>query len=311
MSLLCGVEDIENVDAEGRPAIFDNVARPYFMANGELFKTLPSCGKGGPQAQAAEAEKIATCDPDIVISEYEDVEKEDALQEQLGVPVITLRYGSAGLINNTLYGTLAMLGKIFDKETRAKEVIDYHHNSLKAVYDRTKNVENRKKAYICGLGNWGTTNQYMTAQNYDVFNIAHVDNVVAGLPKDGVQAIEEEAFIDLSEKMDIMFFDAAAVKNIRKAPYDFSICKAFETGEVYLQMAYNVYYSNVEVALINTWFVAKSVYPSLFEDVNIETVANDVTTKFNGTALYDEIKALPQSYGGYQKIANPTEFFNA
>lgn len=311
MNLLCGVEDIENTDADGRPAIFDNVARPYFMANNELFKTLPSCGKGGPQAQAAEAEKIATCDPDIVISEYEDVEKEDALQEQLGVPVITLRYGSAGLINNTLYGTLAMLGKIFGKEARAKEVIDYHHASLKAVYDRTKTVENRKRAYICGLGNWGTTNQYMTAQNYDAFNVAHVDNVVTGLPKDGVQAIEEETFVALSDKMDIMFFDAAAVKNIRKAPYDFSICKAFETGEVYLQMAYNVYYSNVETALINTWFIAKSVYPSLFEDVSIEAVANEVTAKFNGKALYDEIKALPQSYGGYQKIANPTEFFNA
>ena len=45
-------------------------------------------------AQTPEGEKILSCNPDIVISEFEDVEKEDALQEQLGVPVITLKTGS-------------------------------------------------------------------------------------------------------------------------------------------------------------------------------------------------------------------------
>ena len=306
---LCGVEDIDNSTLAERPKQFDKVARPYVLAGAEKFNTLPTCGVGGPQAQSAEAEKIAACEPDIVISEYEDVEKENALQESLGVPVITLRYGSSGLINNTLYGTLAMLGKVFNKEARAKEVIDFHHDSMKAIFDRTKGVTERKRAYICGLGNWGTTNQYQTAQNYEAFNIAHIDNVITGLPKDGVQPILEETFISLADKMDIMFFDAAAVKNIKGSGYDFSICKAFTTGEVYLQMAYNAYYSNVETALINDWFIAKSVYPSLFEDVDIAAKANEITAKFNGIALYDQIKAMPFSYGGYQKIANPTEFF--
>ena len=71
--------------------MFDSVARPYVMAYSESFNKLPSCGVGGPNAQTAEAEKILSCDPDIVISEYEDVEKENALYEQLGVPVITFK----------------------------------------------------------------------------------------------------------------------------------------------------------------------------------------------------------------------------
>ena len=53
--------------------MFDSVARPYMLAYGEAFTALPSCGVGGPQAQTAEAEKILACNPDIVISEYEDV----------------------------------------------------------------------------------------------------------------------------------------------------------------------------------------------------------------------------------------------
>ena len=51
------------------------LARPYVTAYGDAFSKLPSCGVGGPNAQAAEAEKILSCNPDIVISEYEDVEK--------------------------------------------------------------------------------------------------------------------------------------------------------------------------------------------------------------------------------------------
>ena len=81
MNLLCGVEDIDNTSLAQRPAMFDTVARPYVMAYEELLQKLPSCGVGGPMAQAAEAEKILSCDPDIVISEFEDVDKSNALQE--------------------------------------------------------------------------------------------------------------------------------------------------------------------------------------------------------------------------------------
>ena len=110
VSLLCGVEDIDNTSLAERPKMFDSVARPYMLAYGESFKALPSCGVGGPQAQTAEAEKILACNPDIVISEYEDVEKEDALQEQLGVPVITLKAGPGGVFDENFFGTMRMLG---------------------------------------------------------------------------------------------------------------------------------------------------------------------------------------------------------
>ena len=99
VNLLCGVEDIDNLSLSERPQMFDSVARPYVLAYGEVFKTLPSCGVGGPMAQTAEAEKILSCNPDIVISEFEDVDKSNALQEQLGVPVITLKAGSKGVFD--------------------------------------------------------------------------------------------------------------------------------------------------------------------------------------------------------------------
>ena len=86
VSLLCGVEDIDNETLSERPKMFDSVARPYVLAHSDMFASLPSCGVGGPNAQSPEAEKILTCEPDIVISLYGDADKANALQEQLRRP---------------------------------------------------------------------------------------------------------------------------------------------------------------------------------------------------------------------------------
>ena len=314
VSLLCGVEDIDNTSLDERPKMFDSVARPYILAYGERLTALPSCGVGGPQAQTAEAEKILSCEPDIVISEYEDVEKEDALQEQLGVPVITLKAGPGGVFDDNFYATMEMLGVIFQNEEKAEALVSFIKAEREEIESRTADIPEEEKpaVYICGLGNWGTTNHLMTAQNYISFNIANVKNIVTDLAAPGIQAIEEEKFTDLGEDMDIIIMDAAAVKNIKplyaEDPTMFDTCKAWQDGEVYLEMAYNAYYTNYEIALINTWFIAKTVYPDLFEDIDMTEKTNEVTQVFFGLDLAEKIFAAPSSFGGYQKIDTASFF---
>ena len=315
VALLAGVEDIDNTTVAERPMMFDSVARPYVLAYGETFNTLPSCGVGGPMAQAAEAEKILSCDPDIVISEFEDVEKSDALQEQLGVPVITLSTGSKGVFDEKFYGSMELLGKVFAQEEKAAGLVSYVRGEADAICARVADIpeEEKPSVYICGLGNWGTTDHLMTAENYVSFEVAGVKNVLSGLGIQGVGPIEEEKFVELGEQMDIIIMDAAAVKNIKplyaEDPAMFDTCKAWQNGEVYLEMAYNAYYTNYEIALINTWFIAKTVYPEAFADVDLTAKTNEVTQKFFGMDLADEIFACPSSFGGYQKIDTAT-FFN-
>lgn len=314
VNLLCGVEDIDNESLAERPKMFDASPRPYVLAYGDVFSTLPSCGVGGPNAQAAEAEKILSCNPDIVISEYEDVEKEDALQEQLGVPVITMKAGFGGVFDTPFKDSMKLLGTIFGQEAKVESLVSFIEAETADIVSRTKDVADDAKpsVYICGLGNWGTTNHLMTAQNYNVFSIANVSNTVNDLEKGGIQPIEEEKFISLGDSMDIMFIDAAAVKNIKplyqENPDMFDECKAWKNGEVYLEMAYNSYYTNFEIALINTWFIAKTVYPDAFADVDITAKTNEITKAFLGKELADAMFSKPASFGGYQKI-NTEEFF--
>lgn len=314
VALLCGVEDIDNLTLEERPKMFDSVARPYVLAYGDVFSALPSCGVGGPNAQAAEAEKILSCNPDIVISEYEDVEKEDALQEQLGVPVVTLKAGPNGVFDGAFSQSMTLLGQIFGEEEKAEALVSFIAAETAEIAERTANVadEDKPGVYICGLGNWGTTNHLMTSQTYASFEVANIRNVVTALGANGVQPIEEEKFVALGADMDIIVMDAAAVKNIKplyqEDPTMFDSCKAWQTGDVYLEMAYNAYYTNYEIALINTWFIAKSVYPDLFADVDITAKTNEITSAFLGKELADEIFACPSSFGGYQKIDTASFF---
>ena len=315
VAMLGGVEDIDNTTLEDRPKMFDAVARPYVLAYGDVFNTLPSCGVGGPQAQTAEAEKILSCTPDIVISEYEDVEKEDALQEQLGVPVITLKAGSKGVFDDAFSGSMELLGKVFDREEKAQALVEFVKSEAAEISSRTAGIADEEKpsVYVCGLGNWGTTNHLMTAENYVSFQVANVKNVLSGTGIQGIGPIEAEKFVEIGDSTDIMILDAAAVKNIKplyqEDPTMFDTCKAWQNGEVYLEMAYNAYYTNFEIALINTWFIAKTVYPEQFQDIDLTTKTNEVTKAFLGQELAEQIFACPSSFGGYQKI-DTAAFFN-
>ena len=314
VSLLAGVEDIDNTTLSERPMMFDSVARPYVLAYGDTFNALPSCGVGGPMAQTAEAEKILSCNPDIVISEYEDVEKEDALQEQLGVPVITLKAGSKGVFDEAFSGSMNLLGKVFGEEEKAAKLVAFVESEAAGITARTVDIadEDKPSVYVCGLGNWGTTDHLMTAENYVSFQVANVKNTVSGLGIQGIGPIEEEKFVELGDQMDIIIMDAAAVKNIKplyaEDPTMFDTCKAWQNGEVYLEMAYNAYYTNYEIALINTWFIAKTVYPEAFADIDMTAKTNEVTEAFFGKDLADEIFACPSSFGGYQKIDTASFF---
>ena len=76
--------------------------------------------------------------------------------------------------------------------------------------------------------------------------------------------------------------------------------KAFENNETYLLMPYNAYYSNLEIQLMSTYYVA-SVAHSEFT-LNLEAKMNEITNKFLGKNLYNEIKSHSLGLGGYQKV---------
>ena len=101
-------------------------------------------------------------------------------------------------------------------EQRAQELIQFIDSQRDDIFSRTAVVADGDKpgVYICGLGNWGTTNHLMTAPNYKPFEVANIRNAVQDVSVQGIQPIEAETFAAIGADMDVMIIDAAAVKNI-------------------------------------------------------------------------------------------------
>lgn len=303
---------VEDIDRDVDSNVFASVSRPYYDLNREYFSTLPSCGKGGPKAQQAEPELILRCKPSLIISQYEDVEKADALQEQVGVPVIVVKYGSNSVFDNNVKNSFSLLGKVLDKEEKANKLNNYIDSCKNELEDNAKNIPDseKKSMYIGCLGNWGTQDIFSTSSNFPLFNVSSIKNAVTGISLSNGK-LEKEKLISLDPE--IIVLDSAGLANF-KTTYEsdsetFDSMSAFKNGEIYLEMPFNAYYTNLEIALMDSYYLASISYPSVYENYDLESKYDEISNAFLGKPCYDIIKSAKRSYGGFQKITNIKEFF--
>lgn len=298
---IVGVEQIEKDDGA-----FKGKSRPYKDANADAFADLAVVGIGGPKNQTPEPEKILSANPGIVFSMLTDKSAADELQETLGVPVVCLAYGNQQVFAPELRYSITLLGKIMEKEERANELTSYIESVQKELGDKTKDVaeSDKQSVYLGCLGNFGVQDIYSSCVSYPLFNVSHIKNVLDGQMEvtSGYVTVEKEKLLALNP--DRIILDSAGVSKF-KTTYlankaDFDSLKAFQNGEVYLQLGYNVYYTNIEVAVADAYYNAKVAYPDLFADVDMIAKTNEITTKFLGKNLYEDIAS--KNYGGFQKI---------
>ena len=313
MNKLVGAEDIDrSVNAN----IFEGAPRPYYDLHKELLSTLPTVGIGGPRNQSAEAEKIIATTPNLIISEYEDETAANTLQEKVGVPVVVVKYGSKSVFSEELTQTLTLLGKVLNKNERAAELIKYIADSKADLESRAERATSSKSIYIGCLGNWGKQSLLSTNKNFPLFTVSNLNNALKDLPNLGAGTItitEEEL---LSINPEIIIIDAAGIENFKQAyalnkdVYD--ELDAFKNGEIYIEMPFNCYYTNLEIALMDAYYAASIALPDQYKNFDMEAKANEISKAFLGAEMYTtHIKTMRYAYGGFHKISNPSEFFSA
>lgn len=300
---IVGVEQIEKTDGP-----FVGKSRPYKDLNADAFANLTVVGTGGPKAQAPEPEKILSADPTLVFSMLTDASAANELQNTLGVPVVCLAYGTQQVFDAKLRESLTIIGKIMDKEERAAELTSYIESVETELNDKTKDIPDSEKqsVYLGCLGNFGVQDIYSSCVSYPLFEVSNIKNVLDGQMSQtsGYVTVDPEKLLTLNP--DRIILDSAGVSKF-KTTYlankdGFDSMKAFRNGEVYLQLGYNVYYTNIEVAMADAYYNAKVAYPDLFKDLDITVKTNEITNKFLGADAYDDIAA--KSYGGFQKITS-------
>ncbi|MBW9221519.1 ABC transporter substrate-binding protein [Methanothermococcus sp. SCGC AD-155-C09] len=133
-------------------------------------------------------EAIAAKNPDVVIIRAYTTSKEDDEDYQkiidrlneMGIPVVLLlhptSYDNPNI--NTMWQEIEIMGKIFNKEKEAKDLIDYLDGYVQLIRNRTKDIpeDERPRVLLYGTPDYMLGTQ--TIQSYFLEEIVHGKNIL-------------------------------------------------------------------------------------------------------------------------------------
>lgn len=291
---VAGVEDIEKKQPAG--------SRPYILAHPELTN-LPAIGQGGPDT-APDAEKLVSVKPDVIFATYlVDKATADELQRKINIPVVVLSYGNLATFDDDVYKSLSLIGTITAGEKRAAEVVNYLKNCIQDLNGRTKEIPvvKKPKVYVGALGMKGTHGIESTQAKYPPFLNVNASNVVDETGKTGSVMIDKEKL--LSWDPDIIFIDeggySLVLDDYKKNPQFYQSLSAFKEGEVYGQIPYNFYTTNIDTAVAVAYYEGKVIFPEQFKDIDPVKKADEIYQFLLGKPVYEQ---MTKNYAGFKKL---------
>lgn len=302
LRLCCYFNNIDMIVGVEQMDKNESIGKPYVMANPSLAN-LPAIGLGGPN-NAPDPEKILAVTPEIIFTSYaSDKASADNLQSKTGIPVVAISYGKISTFDPAVYSSLNLIGKIIGMDQKAQEIVDYMEKCKNDLHTRTKDIPDNKKpsAYIGGLGMKGAHGIESTQGNYSLFNAVNAWNVADETGKTGSVMIDKEKLIEWNP--DKIFIDGGGSQMVKqdyqKNPVYYNTLAAVKNGEIYSQLPYNFYSTNIDTAISDAYYIGKVLYPEQFKDIDPEKKADEIYKTLLGKELYTE---MAEAYGGFGKL---------
>jgi iron complex transport system substrate-binding protein len=283
-----GIEDFERRMAR------DIYVRPYSSTLGEEFLKLPVVGTGGPGA-LPDPEKVLMCRPDLVVAVGVDPAQLENIQSRTGVPAVYLSYGELGVWRDEARRSLSFLGELLGKSERAAALNAYVAALEQDLRKRTAGVaeEDKPSAYFGGISYKGAHGLESTQGAYPPARMAGARNLADALGRSGHFFVDREQILVWNP--DFIFVDAGSRlildRDFEKNREFYRLLRAAKSGRTFSLLPYNYYNTNIELALINAYFVGKSLYPDRFKDVDMREKAGRITETFLGVRPDREIPA--------------------
>jgi iron complex transport system substrate-binding protein len=262
----------------------------YAYANRELWKDIPHVGTDAGGARDYYPEQIIALNPDVILCTYpEDLANE--IQNKTGIPVIAVPMGT--LFESDFNDALLMIGDICGVTERAEEVIAYIDRCLTDLQTRTEGIPEENKPSILGAaatykGVHGIDSVY---SRYPVFEAIAAKDVAIGV-SDFVGGVMIDKEMILSWDPEYIMLDSGGVplvqEDYKENPEYFKQLQAVTNNNIYMYPSSTSYYSNVEIPLVNSYYVASIIYPEAFEDISFEDKANEIFKFFLGEEHYVE-----------------------
>ncbi len=260
---------------------------PVFFLN-PFLADLPLVSQFG---SGINFEAVAGLKPDLIIirtgsctlSYSEDIlEKNIRLLASLGAPLVVLHgpntFGKPDIA--TLSREIELLGKVFQKERRAKEVADFLFHTVSDIRSRTADIapEAQKRVLMLGLsptarekGGAGHVKGEKTIQTYLLNEFAHARNAYSGTGAWNILNAEQLITLDPDLIVLVTAWGYHPPEELYEAPYykNLQHLRAVKNRAV---TALPWTPCNCEKRLeypIDVMVMAKAVYPERFEDIEL------------------------------------------
>ena len=274
----------------------------YAYANKDLWANLPVVGTDAGGATDYYPEQIIAVAPDVIFCSY-TAELADEIQTKTGIPTIAVAMGT--LFGEDYEQALRVLADVCGVKDRAEDVVGYIDDCLNDLADRTAGVPDADKPTVLGAaatfkGAHGIEGVY---SKYAVFNAIAANDVTTGISDtSGGVLVDKEQVLGWNPQY--MFLDSGGVALVKQdyatTPDFYKQLQAVNDGNVYQYPSSTSYYSNVEIPLVNSYYVASLIYPEQFKDINFDEKANEIFKFFLGTEDY--LSVLNGAGAGYGKV---------
>ena len=295
------VVGVEQMDADS------SLGKPYMLANPTLAG-LPVIGQGGPN-NAPDPEKILAVEPDVIFSTYAtEASAADELQAKTGIPVVVLNYGGSGFGTTSIFDqfmqdSLLKVGQISGTTEKAQAAAEFIRKVQQDLEARTMNIPEADKptVYVGGLGSKGTHGIESTQGQYALLDVINARNVVDETGESGSIMIDKEKLLDWNP--DFIFIDqggyAAVLEDYQKNTTFYDSLSAVQNGQVYAQLPYNYYNTNIDTAIADAYYLGKILYPGAFADIEPAQKADEIYRSLLGRPVYDQMAA---AFNGFRLL---------
>ena len=273
-----------------------NPSQPYAYVNAEKFAKLTPVASGGASSVTYD-EAIVTLHPDILFCSG-DLEKANALQEKINIPVVALSY--TGIFTDSVYNALTLIGDIMGTQDRCTEVIAAMKGWQEDLNNRTKDIADADKpAVYAGAVSFGGGHGIEgTYANYPPFVAINAKNVVDETGEKSSVEIDKEKLVAWNPDIIFLTPDNMELVNAdyKTNPSFYDNLSAVKSGNVYAQIGYNYWGCNMELAIIDAYYAGTVIFPKAFADVDFEKKADEIFTLMLGQPYMQVLKDNGNSF---------------
>ncbi|MDR2097119.1 MAG: iron ABC transporter substrate-binding protein [Spirochaetaceae bacterium] len=265
-----------------------SVSKLFSYVNRDIFSRLPVTGDNGITFD----EEIIKLSPDVIVAAI-DGKAADNLSEKTGIPVVTIP-----LIDNVfdgkMYETLRLMGEVYNKQERAAGLTGYLKGLEADIKKRTGDIPEADKpaVYVGGVSFKGAHGFEGTEAKYSPFYAIGAKNLADRTGQSGAFNIDVEEVLKWDP--DIIFLDFNGMPLIKedyaKRPDFYEAFSAVKNKRVYSQISFRFNAVNVEIALADTYYAGKVIFPEQFADVDPAKKADEIFEMMLGVKCYELLK---------------------